>query len=74
MSALPAILYVGGLFTFGFTWWIMNGVKEVVDTISIKGTTLDLLNYAWLGIIIIYLLFGGIWLVRTYSEKQYTGY
>lgn len=72
MSAIPAIMYIGGLFVFGFAWWILNAVKEVVDDISVRGSTFDILNYFWIGVLIVYLLFGGIWLIRTYNEKQYT--
>ena len=74
MSALPVIAYIGGIFTFGFLWWLMNGIKNEFEAYSEPGSVFDLMNYFWLGIIIVYLLFGGYWLIRTYNEKQYAGY
>jgi hypothetical protein len=31
----------------------------------------DILIYLWYGIVVVYLIFGGIWLIRTYNEQQY---
>ena len=73
MSAVPVLGYLGGLFTFGFIWWLLNGIRQDMETVSETGTLFDLLIYFWYGIIIIYLVFGGIWLVRKYNEQQYQG-
>jgi len=37
------------------------------------GNAYNLLMYIWTGALIIYIIFGGWWLIRKYSEKQYTG-
>ena len=71
MSATPAIAYVGGLFLFGFMWWLFNGIKGYFEPLTQNTDVVTLLNYFWLGIILIYLIFGGIWLARTYNERQY---
>jgi len=71
MSAIPTIMYLGGIFTFGFLWWLLNGIKNEFEGYSETGSVFDLMNYFWLGIIIVYLLFGGYWLIRIYNEKQY---
>jgi len=71
MSALPAIAYVGGIFVFGFVYWLLDGIRQSLMTVSQTGDTYLFLNFIWGGTLIIYLLFGGIWLMRTYNEKRY---
>ena len=38
-----------------------------------EGLRLDLLLYIWTGAIIIYLIFGGYWVIRKYNEREYRG-
>ena len=76
MSFLPVIEYLAGLTAFGFFYWIMNGVLDELRATGIQETgdvyTL-LVHYLWVAILIIYLLFGGWWLVRKYDEHEYMG-
>jgi len=71
MSAIPAIMYVSGIATMGFIWWLLNGIKGYFESLSETTTVVTWLNYVWVGILLLYLIFGGIWLTRTYSEKRY---
>jgi len=75
MSFIPVIQYLAGLVVFGFTYWLMNGIlDEIKDTgIAVASDSYNLLLYLWVGIIIIYLVFGGWWLVRKYDEREYMG-
>lgn len=73
MSFLPVLEYGAGIFAFGFVYWIMQGV---IDSIYGTGMTTGsgvqmLLGYFWMGILIIYLIFGGIWMIRKYNESEY---
>jgi len=75
MSFLPVIEYLGGLAVFGLVYWIMDDIlREILGTgypLMVTGNVYDLFMYLWMGIIAIYLIFGGWWLVRKYNEEQY---
>ena len=73
MSFLPVIMYLTGLAVFGFIYWLMDGILKIMESTGIHrtGNTYDFLLYIWLGIIVLYVLFGGIWLIRKYNELQY---
>ena len=75
MSFIPVLEYIMGLGVFGFVYWLLNGIKDMMVDANVHktGTIWDFLCYVWIGIIIIYLIFGGIWLVRKYNELEYTG-
>lgn len=64
-----------GLGVFGFLWWLLNGILDTFIGVGVHetGTIWDFLQYVWLGILIIYLVFGGIYLVRKYNEQEYMG-
>jgi len=53
--------------------WILNGIIDEFTALNIHetGNTYTLLDFLWAGVILIYLLFGGIWLVRKYNEEEY---
>lgn len=74
-SFIPVALYLIGLIVFGFITWLMDGILAIFRSMNIADTTTygayDILIYFWYAIIIIYLVFGGIWLVRTYNEREY---
>jgi hypothetical protein len=74
-SFIPVAQYLVGLGVFGFVWWLTNGVLSSFTSVGIHetGNTWDFLNYVWIGIIVIYLIFGGWWLIRKYDEKEYRG-
>ena len=71
MSAVPAIAYLIGLGFFGFMYWIFDGIQELFRGLSKTGNVYDIMLYAWTGIILVYIIFGGWWVVRKYNEDQY---
>ena len=75
MSFLPVMMYLTGLAVFGFIYWLLDGIEKIFVGLGIAttGNTYDLLLYFWLGIIIVYVLFGGIWLIRSYNERDNIG-
>ena len=73
MSALPAIAYIVGLVVFGLMYWILDGIKILFESVSESGDVYILCGYVWTGLLILYVIFGGVWLVRKYNEKQYEG-
>lgn len=75
MSFIPVLEYIIGLGVFGFIYWLLNGIIGYMTdaNVHVTGTIWEFLNYIWIGIIIIYIIFGGIWLIRKYNELEYTG-
>lgn len=73
MSFLPVIEYLAGLAVFGFVYWILDGVVSDLKGAGIAqaSSAYDLILYFWVGIIVVYLIFGGIYTVRKYNEQQY---
>jgi len=62
-----------GLAVFGFVYWFMDGIVDELTALGIHTTcdTYTLMTYFWTSILIVYLIFGGWWLVRKYDEWQY---
>lgn len=59
---------------FGLVYWLLDGIKDSIETAtSPSGDVYSFMVYAWIGSIIIYLLFGGIWVARKYAEQEYRG-
>jgi len=75
MSFVPVLEYGFGIGVFGFVGWLLGGVKDTIVAAGIHetGPVWTLMDYGWTGAFIIYLVFGGIWLVRKYNEKEYMG-
>ena len=73
MSFIPVVSYVAGIFTFGFLFWILDSIKEAVQTYSSTGDVYNLMLYFWTGSLIVYLIFGGWYVVRLYNEQNYYG-
>jgi len=75
MSFVPVLQYIVGLGAFGFCYWLTNGIVTsfIESGASQTGTTMDLLHAFWTGIIIVYLIFGGWWVIRKYNEAEYRG-
>jgi len=71
MGMLPVIEYIGGIIFFGLGYWLLDGIQVELQGVSETGNIYDLAQYIWIGITILYLIFGGIWVVRKYTEKQY---
>lgn len=76
-SFIPVAMYLIGLIVFGFLTWLLDGILVIFREMNIADTTTygayDFLWMAWYGVVVIYLIFGGIWLVRTYNEREYQG-
>ena len=77
MSFIPAMMYIIGLVAFGIFYWLLDGILDILIATNIADTTTygvyPLLLYFWSGLVICYLIFGGIWVVRTYNEKERMG-
>lgn len=76
MSFIPTMEYILGLGFFSFIYWIMDGIfNDIVATdIGEQSTQIfQLLEFLWMGALIIYLVFGSWWLIRKYNEKEYYG-
>ena len=73
MSFIPVFEYLGGFAFFGFIYWLLDGIKVELQTVSETGNVYDLASYVWIGITLLYLIFGGIWVVRQYTEPEYRG-
>lgn len=73
MSFLPVIIYGSGIVVFGFLYWLLDGIlREFINAgVHTTGNAFNLLMYLWVGCIVIYILFGGMWLIRKYSEAEY---
>lgn len=75
MSFIPALEYVIGIPVVGFVAYLMNGIiMDIADTgVHQTGMIYSFLTYLWVGSLVIYLVFGGIWVVRKYNEQEYPG-
>lgn len=71
MSFLPVVEYLAGLAFFGVGYWLLDGILDEISPVSTTGNVYELGLYVWIGIIFIYLIFGGIWVVRKYTQKEY---
>ena len=63
--------YIGGIFTFGFLYWLLDGIRKDIQVVATTGDTYDLLLMMWGALLIVYLIFGGVWVIRKYNEDQY---
>jgi hypothetical protein len=77
MSFIPVLMYFTGLAVFGFSYWLLDGILSIFRGTNIANTTTyhsyPLLLMLWAGIVVVYLIFGGIWLVRKYNEIEQMG-
>ena len=67
------MMYLIGIGVFGFVYWLLDGVITLFIEAGIHqtGNAYDFILYVWVGSLIIYLIFGGIWVVRKYNEREY---
>ena len=76
MGFTNVVLYLIGLVVFGFVYWILNGIVDIIKVAGIHNTTdftsYDLLMLVWGGIVVVYLIFGGVWLIRCYQRGAST--
>jgi len=73
MSFIPVLQYGIGLGMFGFIYWLLDGIMDefVAAGVHETGTTYSFIMLIWAGSLIIYLIFGGWWVIRKYSEEEY---
>lgn len=76
MSFIPVVKYMIGLGIFGFTYWILGSILETIvdEGVHTAGITFNILHALWTGGLLVYLVFGGWWLIRRYDEKEYRQY
>jgi hypothetical protein len=72
-NAANIFLYLIGLIVFGFLYWLLNGLTDIIKATNVADTTTftsyDLMLYVWAGIVIVYVLFGGLWLIRSFQGQ-----
>ena len=75
MSFIPVGRYLVGLAFFGFIYWLLDGILDVFidEGVHVTGMTFDLMHALWTGSLLVYLIFGGWWVIRTYNEKNMYG-
>jgi len=75
MSAVPVLAYVIGIGVFSGVSWFLNGIKDLFVETSMyeNNAVFTLFQYVWTGAFVIFLIGGGIYLIRQYSEKRYQG-
>jgi hypothetical protein len=75
-NAANVFLYLIGLVVFGLIYWLLDGILDIIKATNVADTTTftsyDLMLYVWAGIVIVYAIFGGIWLIRSFQTKDYT--
>lgn len=74
MSFIPVAMFLGGGGVLGFIGWLLNGILDEFKAVNIHetGDIYDFLLYVWLGVFIVYWVFGGYWVIRKYNESEYT--
>jgi len=76
MSFVPVSRYLIGLGMFGFLYWLLDGILTLFidEGVHTAGAAFDLIHALWTGGLLIYIIFGGWYVIRTYNEKnQYGG-
>jgi uncharacterized membrane protein len=75
LSFIPTITLIAGGAVLGFTGWILNGILDdfVVIGIHQTGNVYDFIFYVWAAVFVIYWIFGGMWAIRRYNEREYGG-
>lgn len=76
MSMVPVVIYIAGITVFGFLYWILDNVRMILMNtgIGLSGNTANFLYFCWGGSIIIYLIFGAMYVIRKYNEQEYQGW
>jgi len=70
-SALPILAYIAGLVCFGVVYWFMNGLHIDLRFVSLQGTPFTFIEFMWTAIVVVYVIFGAIWLIKQYTKKKY---
>ena len=74
-NAANIFLYLIGIVIFGLIYWLLNGMLDMIKATNVADTTTftsyDLMLYVWAGIVIVYVIFGGLWLIRSFQAREY---
>jgi len=75
VSFIPVLEYSLGLGIFGLVAWLLNGILEEFEAIGVHvtGTTYNILHMLYTACLLVYIVFGGWWLIRKYNEQEYSG-
>jgi len=60
--------YIIGLGVMGFLWGILNLIIPAFAGISAHGTVFEIANMIWIGVLIMYLVFGPFWFWNKLKE------
>jgi len=73
MSFLPVVKYFVGLGVFGFAYWILGDIFETIidEGVHTSGVTFNIIHMFFTGGLLVYMIFGGWWLIRMYNEDKY---
>ena len=75
MSAAPMLGYIIGIGIFSGVGWFLKGIMETfLDTgVYQTNSVLTFFQYLWAAVFIIFLIGGGIYVIRQYNEMQNAG-
>jgi len=75
MSFIPMGMFLAGGAVLGFTTWLLDGILDefISSGISETGDVYSFIMFIWTGVIVAYVVFGGLWAIRKYNEKEYGG-
>jgi len=71
MSFVPVTKYLIGLGVFGFIYWLLDGILTLFinEGVHTAGTGFDIIHALWTAGLLVYMIFGGWWVIRTYNER-----
>lgn len=69
---IRVILYFAGLAIFGFIYWILDAILDVFigANVATLGAVYNLCIFLWGAVLVVYLIFGGLYFVRQFMEKK----
>ena len=75
MSFIPVMEYIVSYIAFGITYWLLFGIMGMfIDSgVHYPGDTYNLLHYYWEGVVLVFIVFTGIYVVRKYQKFDRTG-
>ncbi len=71
MSFIPVFKYLGGIAIFGIVYGVLDLIVTPFWDVAQTGDVKDFLLLMWSAILIIYLIFGGMWLLNEYRAEKY---
>lgn len=75
MSFIPVASFLAGGMILGFVGWLLNGILDEFVAVNIHetGDIYSFITIIWTVVFVIYWVFGGLWMIRRYNEKEYGG-